>query len=1488
LSVFVTDFAASFKPTYLPLDDPADFSFFFDASGRRTCYVAPERFYSAGSDIARQKASLRSGASTSGASASSSAGNTSITSSGDPYSEILGLGKRDGKVTEAMDVFSLGCVISELWRDGAPLFTLSQLFKYREGRYDLETPLAEIQDAPLRSMIRTMLSIDPTHRPTFTQCLEEQSGLFPQIFGSFLHPYLVDLQRYTPKATTLREQHKELNSSGASQMSGTESDRHLSGSEDPARETQRQADLRLEHLYEEWSVVVRHLDADCGDGDFDAMIEEDDLESGEPLVQGSVHAAEQAIPVQLNIPRLSSSILSHHRRHVTTDGAGLIVLSVILSNLRNALRASSKEHALDLLLHLSARWLTDEAKLDRVLPYLVALIDDLSAGVRAAAVHSTVQLLLLVKIITPANESVCVEYIFPNLRRIASDTSATVRRAYASCFPTLVACAQRFLQQTQALRASGAFVADQETLEDFDQQSEEASYDAQLQDIRDFAQEQVTALLTDSDAAVKRSLLSGIAPMCTLLGNVTTNDVLLSHMITYLNDRDWQLRDAFFEAIPHLAIVAGSRSVEEYIIPLMVQALSDPEDFVVVRVLAGLGQVVTAGSSLLLSKFQIFDLVGATAGFLCHSNLWIRQAAARFLVDATAHLDATDVWAIVYPSIRPLLKYELEDLSALSIIESAKAPLSRNILQAALTWAATASKTAFWKGDDAAALGSKAGVGNAIALEGLRLMVKSPDSDAQQIIGRPLPRSDEDDGFMDKLRALGFGSEDEVKLLGLREYIWKVSKHVARQRPYSTDDPSLPPTRQHSEVQKLKEVTPQTIFFSFNKAGAPSTGDQGNADHQPIGSARSPTIRSGFSGQVARRRISEARVFSAGSIDFAARDFSRRPSVTSAAGRPDGPGGSRRPSRSASSAGPENTAISLASQRSASGQARLGIVKAAPASVAESSANATGTMSDLAAKLRSISMTSTLPSEAPTPTGSITPTVRGGPGAGLGGGEDNEGPLFRSTYEGTDPYILAHLEMVFLKNFRDRSGELGPRVGSGPASRKRGGKASSSGVAPTGTAREAPTSNSSGGSRRPEGKLVAYFNEHTGPITAIAVSPDHAFFASGSEDGTVKIWDTARLEKNVTSRSRTTYSAHSGQITALIALESTHCFVSTAADGSLHVWRVDLSSASLPRYGKPRLISNFQLSTPGEYVVSLLQSSSDSPSAKLILGTSHSRITILDLRTMQVLQALKNPSHFGPITCMCRDKQGIWLLAGTLGGSMVLWDLRFGLLVKSWRVGSRGRPYGSALVKVTECRLHPSKGRGRWVMISYEEQSLAKTSTQTLIETWDIDRGVVVESYEIATGASASKSVRSAPREAVTAQTEGLSSATAAIEQLVRGREAREAETADEHDPYVAETAASIETDSHVKCFVASTEGYTSGSLGGGSSQVSGGWLDAGKLAADADRVGTGGVVASEGHGPAGYVVSAGEDCKIRFWDLGKPERSVCVSLAETGKGEFK
>jgi hypothetical protein len=100
------------------------------------------------------------------------------------------------------------------------------------------------------------------------------------------------------------------------------------------------------------------------------------------------------------------------------------------------------------------------------------------------------------------------------------------------------------------------------------------SYDAALADLQSVIQEQLVTLLVDKSAVVKRAILNNTSSLCIFLGRQKANDVLLSHMLTYLNDRDWMLRYAFFQSIVDVAICVGGRSLDEYILPLMIQALS--------------------------------------------------------------------------------------------------------------------------------------------------------------------------------------------------------------------------------------------------------------------------------------------------------------------------------------------------------------------------------------------------------------------------------------------------------------------------------------------------------------------------------------------------------------------------------------------------------------------------------------------------------------------------------------------------------------------------------------------------------------------------------------------------------------------------------------------------------------------------------------------------------------------------------------------------
>lgn len=176
--VYITDFSSNLKPTYLPFHDPGEFYYYFDSSKRGTCYIAPERFYEPDSDIHKMKDGLE-------------------------------FYKQDGSITEAMDVFSAGCVIAELFMEGIPLFNYSQLVKYRSrpNEIDLNSHLAAVKDANIKvgifsvikasltshiqSLILRMIDLDPKLRPTFDNLLENARGnAFPESFYSFLHGYV--------------------------------------------------------------------------------------------------------------------------------------------------------------------------------------------------------------------------------------------------------------------------------------------------------------------------------------------------------------------------------------------------------------------------------------------------------------------------------------------------------------------------------------------------------------------------------------------------------------------------------------------------------------------------------------------------------------------------------------------------------------------------------------------------------------------------------------------------------------------------------------------------------------------------------------------------------------------------------------------------------------------------------------------------------------------------------------------------------------------------------------------------------------------------------------------------------------------------------------------------------------------------------------------------------------------------------------------------
>lgn len=172
--------------------------------------------------------------------------------------------------------------------------------------------------------------------------------------------------------------------------------------------------------------------------------------------------------------------------------------------------------------------------------------------------------------------------------------------------------------------------------------------------------------------------------------------------------------------------------------------------------------------------------------------------------------------------------------------------------------------------------------------------------------------------------------------------------------------------------------------------------------------------------------------------------------------------------------------------------------------------------------------------------------------------------------EGNDLIIKQLIERVYLETYREPLPELGPHIPNGVPRRKA--------LRANLTPRDRHPS-------RPEGILIAHLIEHTAVITSIAVSPDQLFFVTGSHDGTIKVWDTIRLEKNVTSRSRQTIH-QGGKITSVVKVENSHCMVSASDNGTVWVFRIDVGlSGAMPKYStKPVIVRQHQMEGEGEFV----------------------------------------------------------------------------------------------------------------------------------------------------------------------------------------------------------------------------------------------------------------------------------------------------------------
>lgn len=144
----------------------------------------------------------------------------------------------------------------------------------------------------------------------------------------------------------------------------------------------------------------------------------------------------------------------------------------------------------------------------------------------------------------------------------------------------------------------------------------------------------------------------------------------------------------------------------------------------------------------------------------------------------------------------------------------------------AVTWATQSKKGLFWQGAQEQRTFSFGATGD--------LLPRAPVQDLQPNGFTKAQKNEEDANWIDKLRNLGMSTDDEWKVIALREYIWRMA--LSKPRLISEDHPPL--SKSTISLQDLG-ITPHTVFFDENESffhlAVPQTDT-------PAGSSRPATI----------------------------------------------------------------------------------------------------------------------------------------------------------------------------------------------------------------------------------------------------------------------------------------------------------------------------------------------------------------------------------------------------------------------------------------------------------------------------------------------------------------------------------------------------------------------------------------------------------------------------------------------------------------------
>jgi len=173
-----------------------------------------------------------------------------------------------------------------------------------------------------------------------------------------------------------------------------------------------------------------------------------------------------------------------------------------------------------------------------------------------------------------------------------------------------------------------------------------------------------------------------------------------------------------------------------------------------------------------------------------------------------------------------------------------------------------------------------------------------------------------------------------------------------------------------------------------------------------------------------------------------------------------------------------------------------------------------------------------------------------------------------------------------------------------------------------------PTLNAAGG------PMLRVFEGHTDDVTAVALSGDGKRAVSGSQDGTLRVWD---LEGNQPPR---ILEGHMGYVTAVALSADGKCVASGSDDHTVRVW-------DLERNQPPRILEGHK------YRVTAVALSADGK--RVVSGSRDMTLRIWDLEGNQPPCILEG--HTWYVIAVTQSADSWRAVSGSVGNTLQVWDL---------------------------------------------------------------------------------------------------------------------------------------------------------------------------------------------------------------------------------------